>query len=71
MVATENATEMNTAVNNTEPVTNVSLTTVTDNPSSSGVNSTVATAAGITFQSGALSLLLPVSIVGTLIHGRC
>lgn len=62
---------MNTTVITAEPTTNASLTTATDSPSSSGVNSTTPAGAGVAPQSTALSLLLPVSVVGTLIYGRC
>ncbi|KAG5265675.1 hypothetical protein AALO_G00245060 [Alosa alosa] len=72
VVAQNNTTGANTTVTTAEPVSNASLTTVADNSSSSSVNATTApTGAGVAPQSGILSLLLPVSIVGTLMHGRC
>lgn len=68
-VDAQNTTAMSNVENSTAPATNNGSTAVTD--ASSGSINTTATGAGFAPQSSALSLLLPVSIVGLLLHGRC
>lgn len=63
-------TAMANVDNSTAPATANGSTPVTDASSGSVGNST-ATGAGFAPQSTALSLILPVSIVGVLLHGRC